>query len=66
MTLYASTAGLLISQLRATVAVHTTSDVDGQCITCHVPGPCIPRCDALHVLATWHRREPVDVRRVNP
>jgi hypothetical protein len=55
VTVYTSTARVLIDQVQATIDEHTISGADGRCVACHVSGPRLPRRDALYVLAAWHQ-----------
>ena len=55
MTGYTSTARVLIDQVQATIDEHTISGADGRRVACHVTGPCLPRRDALYVLAAWQQ-----------
>jgi hypothetical protein len=58
---YTSATRQRLDDVQGVLDVHAISSADGRCVSCAVEGPCGPRRDALHVLASWHqlpRRRP--------
>lgn len=50
MTEYTSAARRQLEELRAVIDLHAIEAASGRCVECRVPGPCLPRKDALYVL----------------
>lgn len=55
MATYASAVRHRLDDVQRVLAEHAISSGTGRCVRCNVEGPCLPRTDALYVLATWHQ-----------